>query len=66
MKEHNLFHELCMTYLDEEDREDPATRGCGFSSGVYGLLYEMVDSITLTRVLDKMREERKVEKEKAG
>ena len=64
MKEHNLFHETCMTYLDEEERGANVVDGVMYITPAATLLQGMADAETLDRVLKTMRAERKAEKER--
>ena len=61
MKEHNLFHELCMTYLDEEESGGNVVQGVAYQTAVGAILNKMVDGTTLNRVLTAMRAQRSKE-----
>ncbi len=60
MKEHNVFHELCVTHLDEVERRGAALmEKCNNTTQAFSYLSQMADQTTLYRVLDNMRAERK-------
>ena len=67
MKEHNIFHELCMTHLDEVERRGlDMMEANNNTTEAFSYLCKMADYETIERVLNDTREERKAEKEKAG
>ncbi len=67
MKELNLFHELCETAIDDEDRVIAYELKHGITAshliGIGGMalskLFQIADSVTLDRCLEKLRKERK-------
>ncbi|KKM18618.1 hypothetical protein LCGC14_1663900 [marine sediment metagenome] len=67
MKELNLFHELCKTTIDDEDRiiEQEQKHGITAShlvnigGSALSKLFQIADVVTIDRCLEKLRKERK-------
>ena len=67
MKELNLFHELCKTTIDDEDRIIEQELKYGITAShladmggmALSKLLQIADSVTLDRCLEKLRKERK-------
>ena len=59
MSEIDLFHELCVTVLDEREAAEPITVTTLFAlTSAERKLYDMADQTTIDRVLKKLGAER--------